>query len=441
VDCPAWIRPRGDVRSLFADFSGTVPQAFACMPAAAVASQDMQLFRQQALEHRNRLNGEIFLVPPVRWQAISWLLFGAVALAALFLILGSYSRTISANGVIRPSAGVASIVVPEDAVVLAVLARDGERVRKGQVIARLALPQSTDGRSLTEARRSAFAEQSAALDRQRQSAGAAIEERRRTLSEEIASEQRQVAAIDAQIASQRALITSSREELERIKDVAGRGFISGRDLQQRRELLITREQGLSELTQSRSQHQAALANARIALGELAARRQADLSGYDAQQAELRRETATLGNVGSIDLVASRDGILTTQRSRPGDAVLKGMSFGRIVPEGSDWQAQLRVPTSTITQLAPGNEVRLTLSAYPVADYGILKGVVEQVGAAPVEGAEPYYLVTARLAPLTATQRGRGVVLRPDLALSARIVLDRRSFLQWLVDPVTAVAKQ
>lgn len=411
------------------------------MAAAAVASQDMQLFRQQALDHRNRLNGEIFLVPPVRWQAISWLLFGAVALAALFLILGSYSRTISATGMIRPSAGVASIVVPEDAVVLAILARDGEQVRQGQVIARLALPQSTDGRSLTEARRSAFAEQSAALDRQRQSAGAAIEERRRTLSEEIASEQRQLAAVDAQIASQRALITSSREELERIKDVAGRGFISGRDLQQRRELLITREQGLSELLQSRSQHQAALANARIALGELAARRQSDLSGYDARLAELRRETATLGNVGSIDLVASRDGILTTQRSRPGDAVLKGMSYGRIVPERSDWQAELRVPTSTITQLAPGNEVRLTLSAYPVADYGILKGVVEQVGAAPVEGAEPYYLVTARLEPLTATQRSRGVVLRPDLALSARIVLDRRSFLQWLVDPVTAVAKQ
>lgn len=401
----------------------------------------MQLFRQQALDHRNRLHGEIFLIPPLRWQAISWLLFGALLLAALFLIFGSYSRTITANGVVRPASGVGSIIVPEDAVVIAVLARDGEPVRRGQVVARLSLPQSTGGRSLAEARRSAFAEQSAALGRQRQSADAAIEERRRTLGEEIAGEQRQMAAIDAQIEAQRALIASSREELERIKDVAGRGFISGRDLQQRRELLISREQGLAQLVQSRSQHQASLANARIELGELAARRQADVSGYDAQIAELRRETATPGNVGAIDLVASRDGILTTQLSRPGDAVLKGMTYARIVPERSDWLAELRVPTSTITQLAPGNEVRLTLSAYPVADYGILRGMVEQVGAAPVAGGDPHYLVTVRLAPLTPVQRTRGVVLRPDLALSARIILDRRSFLQWLVDPVSAVSKR
>jgi hypothetical protein len=41
--------------------------------------------------------------------------------------------------------------------------------------------------------------------------------------------------------------------------------------------------------------------------------------------------------------------------------------------------------------------------------------------------------------MTDRQRERGVVLRPDLSMRARIVLDKRSFLQWLIDPIAAVS--
>ena len=154
---------------------------------------------------------------------------------------------------------------------------------------------------------------------------------------------------------------------------------------------------------------------------------------------MKRERATLGNNGTFDLVASRDGVLTALRSRQGDSLPKGMVYGRIVPRASAWQVELQVPTSTIAQIAPGQEVRVTLGAYPVQDYGTLRGVIDHVGSAPVEGPEPYYLVSANLDPMSARQRDRGVVLRPDLALQARIVLDRRSFLQWLIDPIAAVS--
>ena len=63
----------------------------------------MQLFRTQALEHQNRLHGEVFLVPPLRWQAIGWLLFIAVAAGILVLAVGTYSRTVEARGVLVQS--------------------------------------------------------------------------------------------------------------------------------------------------------------------------------------------------------------------------------------------------------------------------------------------------------------------------------------------------
>jgi|GEM_PF-6109529 len=61
----------------------------------------MQLFRQQALDHQNRLHGEIFLAPPLRWQAIGWLLLVLVIACALFLAMTSYNQAVSATGTIR----------------------------------------------------------------------------------------------------------------------------------------------------------------------------------------------------------------------------------------------------------------------------------------------------------------------------------------------------
>ena len=64
----------------------------------------MQLFRTQALDYQNRLHGEVFLVPPMRWQVIGWLLFLAVAAGIIVLTFGTYSRTVDARGVLAPIA-------------------------------------------------------------------------------------------------------------------------------------------------------------------------------------------------------------------------------------------------------------------------------------------------------------------------------------------------
>lgn len=74
----------------------------------------MQLFRQQALDHQHRLHGDLFLVPPLRWQAIGWLLFGLFVAALLLLSLGSYTRSVPATGILEsgPDRWRATLAVP-----------------------------------------------------------------------------------------------------------------------------------------------------------------------------------------------------------------------------------------------------------------------------------------------------------------------------------------
>lgn len=67
----------------------------------------MQLFRQQAIDHQNRLYGEVLLARPLRWSAISFLMLGLAATFCLFLIFGSYSTSIATRGIVRPDGMIA----------------------------------------------------------------------------------------------------------------------------------------------------------------------------------------------------------------------------------------------------------------------------------------------------------------------------------------------
>jgi len=61
----------------------------------------MQLFRKQALDYQNRLHGEVFLAPPLKWQVIGWMLLVAVIAAGALLTMGSHSLTVQASGTVR----------------------------------------------------------------------------------------------------------------------------------------------------------------------------------------------------------------------------------------------------------------------------------------------------------------------------------------------------
>ncbi|MCW2337507.1 hypothetical protein M2337_001740 [Sphingobium sp. B2D3A] len=73
----------------------------------AARGDRMPLFRRQALDHHNRLHGDIFLVPPLRWQAIGWLLLGLVCAGGACLAFGSFSLTIKAEGSLHMSNAIA----------------------------------------------------------------------------------------------------------------------------------------------------------------------------------------------------------------------------------------------------------------------------------------------------------------------------------------------
>jgi membrane fusion protein len=98
-------------------------------------------------------------------------------------------------------------------------------------------------------------------------------------------------------------------------------------------------------------------------------------------------------------------------------------------------------------VVPGQEVRIMYDAFPYQRFGSFPGRVEQVSRtviapdevdAPVKIDTPVYRIRVALPQQVVQAYGGGAVLQPGMTLQANIVLERRSFLQWLLDPVMAV---
>jgi membrane fusion protein len=116
----------------------------------------------------------------------------------------------------------------------------------------------------------------------------------------------------------------------------------------------------------------------------------------------------------------------------------------IVPEGGELKAQLLVPARAIGFVSSGQSVRVSFDAFPYQQFGFARGRVETVShtllkpaelVGPVVAQAPSYLVSVRLDDPSIWAYGRDIPLQADMALQAVIVLQHRTLLTWIFDPL------
>lgn len=119
----------------------------------------------------------------------------------------------------------------------------------------------------------------------------------------------------------------------------------------------------------------------------------------------------------------------------------------IVPEGSRLTAELVVPSAAIGFIKPGQDVRLALDAFPYQRFGTVKGTVRTVAKTAVNTSGPggatlaVYPVTVDVLEPRISAYGRLEPLVPGMTLTARIIAERQSLLEWLFEPLFAVRRR
>ena len=395
-----------------------------------------------------RLQGVALIAVPLPWQFVSYLLFCALCLAVMFLSFAPYSRVETVTGSISPDAGIVPVVAMRAGVLADLAIKDGQSVSPRTPLATVRAEE--DGvaaqapGALVEA---AIARQDASLAMQLSASLAAAEAQAAQLAAQQAGLTAEIDQLRLQKEAQASLITTAEGDLKRATEIAARGFISKRDLQVREETLLSRQQGMAQLDQALAAKRAALVENIRSSAVIAAQSRSQTASVEANRAEVAQLAASASASRAYVLRAPVAGRVTALTAKVGQPVSPGTQLMAIVPESSRLTAELAVPSAAIGFVKPGQDVRLALDAFPYQRFGTVKGRIRTVPASTVNtqvpnGATiPVYPVIVDIDVPRISAYGRDEPLVAGMSLTARIITEKQSLLEWLFEPLFAVRRR
>ena len=412
------------------------------------------LFRREALHSQRRAAlGSIQINTPPAFWAVSLLSAAFVMAAGTYLYLGHYTRRAAVSGMLVPASGLVTLNATDAGDVLAVDVHQGERVVAGERLA------SFDNPLASAALGNTLAFITSELDTERKGLEQDLTTQRAlaasqsaTLRQSVASLRAQLAQIDSQLVLQRQEAANMATLLKSIMPLRKQGIVSVYDMQQQQADTFNAELQVKALQRERLSLAQQLAQARQQLSQVPLTLGAQQSATRNKLAQLEQALAQNEAQREWVLQAPRAGIVSTVLIKPGQAVTAGEPLLTVVPAGSQLEAQLLVPSSAVGFVRRGQRVVLRYQAFPYQQFGLHFGEVEQVSRSALSPQEvamligqqvsaPLYRVLVRLNGQSVDAYGEPVALRPGMALSADILLDRRRLIEWILEPLYGFSRR
>lgn len=164
-------------------------------------------------------------------------------------------------------------------------------------------------------------------------------------------------------------------------------------------------------------------------------------------ARTRRERDAAAGQRGYAVTAPTSGVVTTVQAGDGQPIDPQTTLMTVSTGTRAMMAELFVPSRAIGFIEEGQKVRLRYDAFPYQRFGVGTGRVKAISStvlrpdqvtAAIRIEEPVYRVVIALDESSITAYGHRYRIRPGFALNADIILDRRSFAQWLLDPILAL---
>jgi len=410
-------------------------------------------------------------------RRVLWLVLALLGGLAVWISVGTLDVVAIAEGRLVPKSQLRIVQPAEGGVMRELLVKEGERVRAGQVLARMDV-RATDADAQTV--RNEIAQRRLQLRRiDAELAGtklhAAPEDPPGLFAQVEAQREARVQAHEAAMAEQRTAIARARREMQAATETRAKlaGAVPVLEEQERAferlardgyagKLMLaqrSRERLEAEQDLRAQEHRVEGARATIEQGErriaqLNATWRAQLQGErgeaEAQLARLLQEQEKLRHRQRLaELRAPADGVVKDLATQTAGAVLApGTVLMTLVPEGEALVAEVWLANHDAGFVARGQAAKLKLASFPFQRYGMLDAQVARVSADSTEragdaGKGGSYAYRALLEPRAQELRlgeARHALL-PGMQLTAEIKLAERTVLEYLLSPVQKVASE
>ncbi len=411
-------------------------------------------------------------------RVILWTVLVLVAALATWASVGKLDVVAVAEGRLVPKSQLRIVQPAEGGVMRELLVREGERVRVGQVLARMDV-RATEAdagsvRNEIALRRLQVRRIDAELGVARMLA--LPDDPPRLYAQVEAQRDARAQAHEASLAEQRTVVARARREVQAAMETQAKlagalpvlveqeraferlardGYAGKLMVAQRSRERLDAEQDLRA-----QEHRVEAARATIDQGErriaqinasYRAQLQAERGDAEAQLARLLQDLEKFNHRQQLaELRAPVDGVIKDLATQtPGAVLAPGTVLMTLVPEGEALVAEVWLANQDAGFVSSGQVAKLKLASFPFQRYGMLDARVVRISADSTERtgdaakAGVAYAYRAQLEPLTQELRlgeARHALL-PGMQLTAEIKLAERTVLEYLLSPVQKIAAE
>jgi membrane fusion protein len=400
-----------------------------------------KLFRDEAIEAmRDKLLGDVIAVRPAQFWIITTLAVFCTASLIAFAAWAEYARRERVEGFLELDEGVAKILAPDPGTVAELFIREGAEVQANEIVAKITIERSTESGTLTSVLiERQLNERKIAITREQEQVQLLGMQQTSQLKLRIADLQQKLMQTDREISIYSQRVDSTKELYERYRKLAAEGFMSEMGAAQKRDTFLEQQVGLEALRNQKFQTAADLRAAQADLPILDTRIRGQISQLQLQRDELDERLAQEQSKRESIIRAPVSGTITNIAVAKGDSLAVSAPIATVVPKGATLRAKLMVPSSAVGFIKTGNDVTLRYDAFPFQRFGQFHGTVQNVGRTTLPVGE--YQVLVRLDQQALTFERNLIPLRPGMKLNADILLERRSILGWIFDPLIALKER
>jgi HlyD family secretion protein len=373
------------------------------------------LFRQaqNSIERSIHSDSDDVVLQQSRFWArgISWALMGVTGFALAWLALAKTEEIVTAPGKLEPLGVVKDVQMPVGGVVDQVLVKDGDRVKKGQLLLKLDTEATLDRKASVE-KTIQFKEQQLSLKQVELTRYLAVNDtEQQVLRDSLVLEKEVLSRLDKLNREGATAELQFLQQRNKVQEVAGQ--LQQAKVERLRQQAIL-EQGARELESN-------LADLRSKLIEL--------------NVNIRYQAIRAPEAGLVFELKPKSKGFVAETSEP---VMKIVPFDRL-------EARVEVPSKDIGFVQVGKAADISIDSFPATDFGVLQGTVRKIGsdALPPDQLNQFYRfpVDIRLnSQQLKLKSGASLPLQVGMSLTANVKLRKVTYLQLLLSDFKDKAK-
>jgi membrane fusion protein len=409
-------------------------------------AQQESIFRQQAIAALSkRMPGRPICVAPRPWLWLNALILLIVLCLAVFLSQASFTRKEVSRGWLLADRGTIRVSSRTPASVSRVFRKVGDPVKAGDPLITLTRDnRMSDGASRSETLLGHLFDETAEVETQMDALLQQLESQTSGLQPQLADVAKAAVALQSRRDEQQRRIDLNRQKLKQLDQAGLSGAVSEWDISQQREKLVTLSQALDAIDQEIAEQRRDQTRLRGEIASLSGEVQIRQSALRTRRLQLAQQIAEHEVQRQMTLTSPVNGVVASVSVHPGYPVVAHELLATVLPANSELVADIFVPSRAAGYIRVGQRVQLAYDAFPHQQYGTFGGHVEHIvehvllpGEIPQTFPirEATYRVRVSIDESDIGAQFGAARLRPGMLLSADLLLETRSLLAWLLDPL------